>query len=112
VGLDLSDSEWIPLASCCEGGNEPYGSIKGGSLFHSWVLSSQEGLCSMDFILVTLIWNVMNGFYTMGSRFSCRVKHCSSSCLLVARKFFLAGAVLEIGWQYGAWSQPYLRRIT
>jgi len=38
------------LGGCCEHGNEPLGSIKGGE-FRKWLsdlLVSEEGLCPMD----------------------------------------------------------------
>jgi hypothetical protein len=35
-GLDASGSGWGPVAGCCEHGNEPSGSIKGGEFLTSW----------------------------------------------------------------------------
>jgi hypothetical protein len=32
-GLDASGSGWGPVADCCEHGNEPSGSMKGGEFF-------------------------------------------------------------------------------
>jgi hypothetical protein len=51
-GLDSSSSRQGPVAGSCEHGNEPSGSIKDEDLlvYMSVLLTSQEGICSMEFV--------------------------------------------------------------
>jgi hypothetical protein len=51
--LDAYGSGQGPVGGSCEHDNEPLGSIKGGggvSGVAEWLLASQEGLCSMEFV--------------------------------------------------------------
>jgi hypothetical protein len=50
-GLDSSVSGYRAVAGCCERGDEPMGSIRGGGdRVAGWLLLSREGLCSMELV--------------------------------------------------------------
>jgi len=59
-GLDASGSGYGPMTGCCEHGNKPPGSIKGG-LAES-PLACKEGFCSMELVKEDNVQNnlVMN----------------------------------------------------